>query len=46
LGWYSPALEEKLPAVTLRGLARESAARRCMTRIVLGSKRQNNNFDS
>lgn len=35
-GWYSPALEEKMPAVTLRGLANQTAARRCVTRILTG----------
>jgi Heparinase II/III-like protein/Heparinase II/III N-terminus len=45
LGWYSVALEEKMPAGTLRGLARESAARSCVTRIVItGSGRKNNSI--
>jgi uncharacterized heparinase superfamily protein len=34
LGWYSPALEEKIPAVTLRGRANLSTVRRSVTRIV------------
>ena len=33
-GWYSPALEEKLPATTLRGRAALSMVRRGVTRIV------------
>jgi hypothetical protein len=36
LGWYSPALEEKIPAPTLWGTARGVAASRCMTRLVIG----------
>ena len=40
LGWYSGALEEKMPTVTLRGLARQSAARSCLTRIVISERRQ------
>jgi hypothetical protein len=36
-GWYSPALEEKIPAATLRGTAGAGASRHCLTRIVAGS---------
>jgi len=41
-GWYSPALEEKLPAPTLRGQAGPPASRRCRTRIVIGGRAQKN----
>lgn len=40
LGWYSPALEQKIPAVTLRGLASHTSARRCVTRIVISDPGQ------
>jgi len=36
LGWYSPALEEKLPVVTLRGRASRGSSRRCKTCIMIG----------
>ncbi|MEZ5541464.1 MAG: alginate lyase family protein [Pseudomonadota bacterium] len=34
-GWYSPALEEKVPATTLRGQAAGASARRCVTRMTI-----------
>lgn len=33
LGWYSPALEEKIPSVTLRGQIGRSVSPRCVTRM-------------
>ena len=38
-GWYSPALEEKLPATTLRGQAASAAACSCLTRLVPGGQK-------
>ena len=38
LGWYSPALEEKIPTLTLRGLASQTSSRSCMTSIVMIGK--------
>lgn len=35
LGWYSPALEEKVPTVTLRGITELSTTRRSVTQIKL-----------
>jgi hypothetical protein len=40
LGWYSPALDHKVPASVLWGRARGSAARRCLTRLVIDSAGQ------
>ena len=40
LGWYSPALEEKVPAATLRGQAGSSRPQRCVTRIMFGHPQQ------
>jgi hypothetical protein len=40
LGWYSVALEEKEPAVTLRGRANRSAARSCVTRMAVAEIQQ------
>jgi Heparinase II/III-like protein/Heparinase II/III N-terminus len=39
-GWYSPALEEKVPSVTLRGQASQANSRRCVTRIVCTGTQQ------
>jgi hypothetical protein len=43
-GWYSPALEEKIPAVTLRGVAGAATVRRCLTRIQAGGRGQDSNL--
>lgn len=42
LGWYSPVLEEKMPAPTLRGRAHGVDAGRCMTRLVIDERDDNN----
>jgi hypothetical protein len=38
LGWYSPALEEKIPATTLCGRATLSRVRTSVTRIVIDGR--------
>jgi hypothetical protein len=38
LGWYSPALEEKIPATTLRGKVDLSSVQKGITRIVLDGR--------